>query len=500
MVLPQDDPALRLLTEASAPEAITEVLASDPTVVSSAATMAQSTVGLVFTGDKRLARTTTGTSYAHAWSDKNGRTPFGIRTDGTVEAAAGVETPRAGKNLGTVNGLSYAVTSPGGLVSELALGYDGCVPSWVLNRWVGRMGLSASTLRKTAEALTVSDGTSTDTRTAAQVRLPVKLGVDATITAVHFRNYRDRSGLAFTGALSFVGTYWGKHAQGASGALTGNFTTAPTQLAGAATTPADGAEYKISGLNIPIKAGTEYLLSYAYTCAAQTNYAGVGGCWTNGTTADVSATTATQTVAQYAPLDVWLEITTTAPIIAYMGDSLSAGVGNELPMYQSPPKLHARANGYVAQMYVHSGSAMTTWTGSGTVKYTKWAGLDRPDALVFSLGKNDINGTITTADLRTRFADVYATISAAISSNIYLTTVLPNVNDTDAVGITRKAWNEILLNEKLGNAVVVFDTAKALAVAGGTGLDPVYDTGDGTHLTKRGSNAVATAITHPLHG
>lgn len=360
------------------------------------------------------------------------------------------------------------------------------------------MGKVNRTLRKTAVALTLSAGSDTDTRTAVQVRLPVKLGADATITDIHFRNYRDRSGIAFTGSLAFVGVCWGTHAQDDSGGLTGNFTSAPILLSGAASTPSDGAEYKISGLDIPIKAGVDYLLSYAYTCAEQTNCAGAGGGWTNETPADVSEQDATQYIMGYSPLDVWLEITTAAPIIAHVGESHSAGVGNNLPVYQSPPALHGRANGYIPLMYVQSGSAMSSWLWPKTVKYTKWAGLDKPDAMLFALGKNDISETTTTDELRAKFAAVYPTITGATSSNVYLTTIVPNVDDSDAIGATRRAWNEILMAEQLGNAVMVFDPAKALTVSGGTGLDPIYATSDGIHLNKRGSSVYAASITQPL--
>jgi hypothetical protein len=362
------------------------------------------------------------------------------------------------------------------------------------------MGEVDKAVRKTAVALTLSTGSNTDMRTAVQVRLPVRLGADATITDIHFRNYRDRTGVAFTGPLDFVGVCWGTHAQDASGVLTGNFTAAPRLLAGAASTPPDGSEHKINGLNIPIKAGVDYLLSYAYTCAEQTNCAGAGGGWTNETPSDVSERDATQHITGFSPLDVWLEITTTAPIIAHVGESHSAGVGNDLPVYQSPPALHGRANGYIPLMYVHSGSAMSSWLWPQTVKYTKWSGLDKPDAMVFALGKNDITETTTTDDLRAKFAAVYPTITAATSVNVYLTTVVPNLDDTDAIAATRRAWNEILLTEHLGNAVMVFDPAKALTISGGTGLDPAYAASDGIHLNKRGSSVYAASVTQPLHG
>lgn len=434
------------------------------------------------------------------WRCRSGR-PLGIRLDGTVEAPAGLETPRAGKNLGTVNSLSYAVTSPGGLVSELALGLDGCVPSWILSRWSSRMGVIPSPTRTTAYALTVSGSTATpDTATAVQARLPFKLGADATIKAIHFRNYNDRSGLAYAGALSFAGVYFGSHAQDATGELTGNFTAAPTQVAGAATTPADGSEYKISGLNIAVIAGTDYLLSYGYTGAAQNNHSAVGGCWRNATPANASATTATQTISRTAPLDVWLEIEVAGnvPVVAYMGDSLSCGVSSQLPVYHSYPVKHAQMNGHIPAMYTHSGSAMTTWTSAGVGKYTKWSALTKPDALVISLGKNDLSTAGDAATMRARFNTLYPVMTEQISKNLYLTTILPDLNDATATGQIRRDWNAILKSELPGNAIAAFNMASAVTTAAG-GLDPLADSGDGVHLNKSGYARTATSITQPLH-
>lgn len=443
---------------------------------------------------------TSDTTYAHAWTDTSGRVPLGIRTDGTVEAANGIDAPHAGKNLGTDNALSFAVTSTDGLIGELALGVDGCVPSWVLSRWSTRMGVPVIATRTTAIALTHASGTAqTDTRTAVQVRIPVRLGANATIKKIHFRNYEDRSGLAYTGALSFTGVAWGESARTASGQLNGNFTAAPTSLSGAFTTPTDGTEYALSGLNVSMKAGTDYLLSYGYTCAAQTNQSGVGGSWTNTTPGNVTATTDTLTLGKFSPLDVWLEIETTAPIVAWCGDSLSCGVSAEIPGYQSVPMIHGRANGVIPLMYTHSGSAMTSWVNAGAVKYTKWSGLSKPDALVMSLSKNDFLTTTDMAVMRTRFENLYPILTDATTKNMYLTTCMPNASEADATGTAERAWNDILLNEQLGNAVNVFDLRKAVTATAG-GLDPVYDSGDGVHLNKRGYAAAAVAITHPLTG
>lgn len=399
------------------------------------------------------------------------------------------------------NGLSFAVTSPSGQVSELALDESGSFADWVLERWSERMAVTKKRVRRTAVALTHASGANQkDARTAVHVRLPLKLGVAATIKAIHIRNYEDRAGQVYPGALAFQGIYLGRSAKDSAGQMNGQFVGAPEKLAAAFTTPADGGECVVDGLNIQLSAGTDYLLSYGYTCAAQENHKGVGGCWTDTAPANAGNVTDAGLVKEkFAPLDVWLEVETSAPIVAYAGDSLSCGVSAELPGYQSVPMIHSRANGYLPLMYTHSGSAMTSWTNPNVRKYTKWAGLDKPDALVFSLAKNDMPTATSVDELRARFQAVYPVITAATSSNMFLTTCLPDRDETTERGVLERAWNEVLLTEQLGNAVNVFDTRKAITKPGG-GLDPVHDSGDGVHLTKRGYAAVAAAITHPLHG
>lgn len=403
----------------------------------------------VLTGDDpRSPRQTASVSYTHAFTDAAGKVALGIRADGTVEIGG---APTGGPT------------------------------------------------RKTAVALTHASGSNQkDTRTAVQARIPFKLGVTARVRILHLRNYEDRTGLAYPGALSFTGVYWGEAARDISGQLNGQFADTPTRLSDAFTTNATGADTALP-VDMEIKAGVDYLLSYGYTSAAQDNHLGVGGSWTNATPANAGIATDTLTLGKFAPLDVWLEVETTAPIVAYIGDSLSCGVSSEIPGYQSVPMIHGRANGYLPLMYTHSGSAMTSWTNPNVNKYQKWAHLDKPDALVFSLSKNDFGSTTDMAVLRTRFQQVYSVITAATTKNMYLTTCLPSRNEADAIGTAERAWNEILLNEQLGNAVNVFDIRKALTAPSG-GLDPAYDSGDGVHLNKRGYAAVAAAITHPLVG
>lgn len=502
-----------------------KALETNPDVVASAANMAQSTVGLVpvwkastaYTAGQRVISPggdvvsakiafTSGATYSAAnWdaSTQDGRIgsieTAATTLTGRVTAAEGVNTTQNGR-LTTLEGVAPKTNDGAAYIvswtdnqDRVALGIkaDGAVEI------AGKLPATTS-IKTTAVALThAAGGGYVDARTAVHSRIPFKLGAAATIKAIHFRNYEDRSGLAHTGALSFTGVALGESARTAAGQLNGNFLASPTTLSGAFATPADGADHVLSGLNVALDAGKDYILSFGYTCAAQNNHLGVGGSWTNTTPANYAATTDALTIDKFTPLDVWLEIETTAPVVAWCGDSLSCGVAAELPGYQSAPMIHARANGYIPLMYTNSGSAMTSWVNASAVKYTKWAGLSKPEALVMSLSKNDFLTTTDMAVMRTRFDSLYAILTPKTSTNMYLTTCLPNASEADATGTAERAWNDILLNEQLGNAVNVFDLRKAVtAVAGG--LDPVYDSGDGVHLNKRGYAALATAIPHNL--
>lgn len=432
---------------------------------------------------------TTEADYAHAFTDAGGRVALGVRGDGSVEVQ--------GSSLAAIpdnSGYSHAFGDSEGRIA-LGVRADGTVEAG------GTPVAVQATLKETAWALTVSGGGGAlgeDKRASLSARIPVASGARFRVKAIHLRNYNDRSGLAYSGALAMTGIWWGTHAQDTSGALTGNFKTAPTRLAGPLTTPADGAEVVIS-TDFWVEPGVEYLFSYGYDKDGTANHLGIGGCWTTDAATDAGEQTVTGTKSKFAPLDIWFEIETEARVIAWAGDSLSCGVSSDLPVYRSVPMVHGRANGYIPQMYTHSGSLMTSWTNSSAWKYQKWAGLDKADALVFSLGKNDFLNTTDPEVLRTRFASVYPILTGYTTGNMYLTTVLPSKDDsTTAVGVARRAWNDILRNEMLGNARMVFDFSAVVADPSTGNLRPEVDSGDGVHLNARGYMELARSITQPL--
>lgn len=393
-------------------------------------------------------------AYAHAWADSTGRVALGIRADGAVEAE--------GKPI-----------HPAPRRSPIAL------------------TLSGST----------AVGSGQDTRSALSVRYPFSPTVNVRVKAIHIRNFNDRSSFAY-GAITVNGVWLGKHRVDHAG-LSGSFAATPTRISDGFSTDTAGTEYVIGGLDIPLDAHSEHLLSLGYTCDAnQPNHKGVGTSWTTANPADASVITpASMTRETLSPLDVWIEVEHYAPILAWLGDSITCGVGGTLPAYGAPGVLHGRANGVMPMLYCHSGSAMPTWTGGNTLwKYAKYDGLSRPDTLLWELGRNDLIDAADVATLRTRFNNLYARVSQYISPNIYMTTVTPKADDeTSADGKVRRDWNDVIRKELSGGAVRgVFDVGRTMERAGGTNLDLQYDSRDGLHLNDWGSVKFAQAINQPL--
>jgi hypothetical protein len=430
------------------------------------------------------------TEYAHAMGDAEGRVAFGVREDGSVEVH-GATIEQAPESAG----YAYAVADAAGRVA-FGVRTDGTVEIEG-----ARAGAPRVATKRSPISLTLSDGTGTDTRSAVHVRYPFAPTVDAVIRSVHIQNIKDRNGRKFPGALSVNGVWFGAHDTGVAG-LTGKFKTTPTQVSGAFTTPADGGEYVVSGLNIPVKGNTDYLLSLGYTCAdGQSNAANMGTSWTTSTPGDASVVNPTGMVqAQTGMFEVWIEIEHTAPVGAYLGDSIWCGARNTHPVYTAPGVLHARANGIVPMLYCQSGAMMSSWAGGATLpQYAKWAALSKPDFVVWELGRNDLIVATDVGEMRTRFDALYPYVVAQISPNIYMTTVTPKSDDeTSTDGVVRRAWNDVIRKELAGNQVrMFFDTARAVERAGGTNIDPDVSA-DGLHFTTQGSMRLAQAINQPL--
>lgn len=463
------------------------------------------TAGFVTTTDERLAQSTPDyEDLKLAAADPRGRMAIGVKENAEVVIPAGLKTPFVGEPHRTPYG--WVVASPKrGLISEIRIGPDGLIPDDVLQPVAQRMARflpGASGVRTAGVALTIPDSTTpSTTHNNVCGRLPVLLGARAGRWRAHIANTNDKSGTAYAGALSFTGVFIGKHKRNTAGELTGQFDGTPRQISGPFTSPANGSEW-VSDLiaDYPLDAQQDYLLAYGYTSATQDNYLAYAGGWQSSSAADVDAANPTLTQGKVMPLDVWLEVEVEAStkIIAYGGDSLTGGIRSTLPVFDSWPARHAVANGAIHTMYSHGGTEFGDWMNANSRKWTKFAGLSKPDAMVIAWGNNDIFRGATLAETQTNYRAMANLVRSMLTDRIYSATVLPRLTPGAPADLVRKDYNEWLLTTVPAGTQAVFDFATA--IDDGTGAtDPRWRSEpDNFHLNTAGYTRCFQQITAPL--
>lgn len=446
--------------------------------------------------------------YLHALADRSGRIGLGVRREnGEVYMPGGTESPTTGMRVHEGFKYSFVFADSNGRVSEMRLGRDGLVPSDVLEAWGDRAGWSsgsggAGASRSAGVALTLADSTTpTTTMNNNTVRLPIILGATASEWRVHIRNYNDKNNTAYSGALNFNGIFIGEHERGADGRLSGHFSATPAQVAGGFSTPANGGEWVSAWVtDRPLKAQTDYLLSYGYTCENQPNYLAAAGCWTSENATQASELTPTLTESKWAPFDVWLEVKVagSTPVIMYLGDSLLVGIQASLPVYDSWAARHAVANGAIHSVYAIGGSQATDWLSLANRRLNKWSSLSSPDAAITALGNNDLYSySVSSAEMQDRTVSVMRMLRENFCDAVYLTTILPRIGAQQGLKDTASNFNNWLLQIPAG-AREAFDFHERIADSSGD-ADPKWSsTTTNFHLSTAGYARCATTITHRL--
>jgi lysophospholipase L1-like esterase len=373
--------------------------------------------------------------------------------------------------------------------------YESTYESGIWSPW---RKLGGKGTKNVAMALTTSGPIATTTQTAVHARVPFKIAVDGYRYRFYFRNYNYRMWTSYPGSLSFLGAVVGS-AETVQGELTGQFTAAPTSIQGATTTNVNAGVLTTSWINSSVKKNDPYLLGFAYTSpAGQENFASVGGGWISSNTGSLASQIDSGLVkTKQVPLDIWMEIEVDADtrVIAYVGDSLTAGVSADLPVYDSWANRHALKQGAIPMMYGFSGDSFGSYTNSTQPKLTKWAAQARPDAVVLALGSNNIYQANTIAAMRSSFAVMYDLVIPVTSKNVYLTTILPRYADASAYEQTRKDWNEILKTELLGNAVMCFEPDLKFVDSSGNNLDVKWGASPTDfHLSRQGYARFAAQV------
>lgn len=495
---------------------VKEAIADDPTVmqaVDDSLTTAIAGMDLVEGSDPHIPQDMDlggDDPYTHVLASKSGKLGLGVRTrNAEVYMPGGTESPTSGLKVHDGFKYSWIFADHSGRIGELCQGYDGRIPSWVLNAWGERMGWASggsvdpSVLKTAGIALTLPDSTTpTTTMNDNNVRLPVLLGATAVEWRVHIRNFNDKNNIAFTGALSFTGIHIGRHEHGADGRVSGRFSTAPHQVAGSFSTASDGSEWVSDWVtDYPLLAQTDYLLSYGYTCApGQENYLASAGCWSTGDADDAAVTAPAVTEGKWAPFDVWLEVKVagSTPVIMYLGDSLTVGIQSSLPVYDSWAAKHAVANGAINSVYAIGGSQATDWVSMANRRLNKWQALARPNAAVTALGNNDLyTHAVTLAEMQSRTVALAQMLRQNFCDPVYLTTVLPRIGADAGVKSAAQSFNDWVLQTPAG-ARESFDFYERIADANGDADTKWSSTSTNFHLSTAGYARCAAAITHRL--
>lgn len=323
-----------------------------------------------------------------------------------------------------------------------------------------------------AVALTTSGPIAISTQTAVHGRVPIKIAVDAYRYRFHFRNYNYRMWTSYPGSLSFLGATIGEAILD-GGEVTHNFKSTPESILGPLTTNVNAGIWSTPWVNKTMKNNTPYLMGYAYNSPAQNNFASVGGGWLSSDTSELGSATATMAKTTQLPLDIWMEVEVDADtrIIAYLGDSLTAGVSADLPVYDSWANRHALKQGALPLLYGFSGDGFGGYVNAAQPKLTKWAHLPRPNVLINALGSNNIFQGNEIPTIKTQMKTALDLVTAVTTTNLYHATILPRYEAHAAYEANRKLWNEYLQTDLPYNAVATFEAAEKFVDLTGDLLD-----------------------------
>ena len=345
------------------------------------------------------------------------------------------------------------------------------------------------------------------TKSADSVRFPLKFNATINKWRVHIRNINPMYGTAKTGAINMTGLAFGAH----DTANPGKYLGAPTKIQDAFTTPADGSEWVSPWFTQNIGDNSENLLELAFSGAAASGVIGLaGGCYTAGASKFMDTTTTPWSI-NTAPFFVWIEAETPAstPVYTFFGDSLTVGIGSNLPVFQSVASQYARRVGGLPIHYAASGDTMKSWVDGGetSVKISQWDSLAKGDVLVHSMASNDIFSLSGTGDLQTvkdRFNASLALMKKRVKSNadVYATTIFPRDKITGAQEDLRKAYNAWLATlDDAGTLKRVFEWVSVISNDDETimsGYGSVGATPDGTHLNQTAYGKLAEVLSLPV--
>ena len=345
-------------------------------------------------------------------------------------------------------------------------------------------------------AMTLANGDLSVATTAGSVRwvrsyrhMPKRVRVHVANTNPRYgRNYGQTAPIALDRVVVGVGA--------ADGSMTS------IVEAGGGTLAQDGTEWVSGWLTVPdLTDGGHVAVGAAWSGGAGTAmlHRLTGGGWTNTDPAQV----ASPSVAGWTwettltPLHCWIEAEVPArvPVIVGHGDSITCGTGAGVAVEGSWLSRHAFSEGGIPLHLAASGSNMSMWGAAGTAWGT-YPGIDLDrvaDAVISTMGQNDLSTDITLATLQARHADMMAALRTRFPAQpVYLGEITPSNKAAAQEQIRRdfNAWRATLPHGERG----VIEWAVALSTGGlNEDMDPSY-TVDGLHPNDAGYAVMVTQL------
>lgn len=337
-------------------------------------------------------------------------------------------------------------------------------------------------------------------------RVPFRAPVNTKRWRFRWRNTTGL-GVASPNVVTITSVWIGTHALDASGARTGNFTAAPAQALGTATTAADGSEYIspwVTDSTLQFVANRQHLISYGLDAPAGTVFNRLTHQAHYLTNATGQAGNQTITPAGlssvFGDLRIECEYEGPAESVLFVGDSLTDGWASALGLIGSYPAAFAARTGQAATIAAMSGITAQTVAGyTSSDWYWTRAGLGAggfvPDAAVLFVGTNDVDASRTDVQVEADIGTIIGTLRGFGISRIYAATITPrNYAGADAKETARNAVNTWLRARPFG-LLDVFEYDRAVLASGSTTLlDTAYDNGDALHLNTAGLARVARVI------
>lgn len=193
------------------------------------------------------------------------------------------------------------------------------------------------------------------------------------------------------------------------------------------------------------------------------------------------------------PFHVWIEayVEESTPVVAMVGSSSAAGFGANLPIFDSPLTWFCREHKAIPVHYAIPGDTMLNSLDPKAYKWTKWSGMSRPDKVLMYLGSDDIFGSASLDELKSRTERIIDIIADKMTTQIYMVTIPPRTTRVAEEG-KRREYNQWLSSGDVPISKGVYDFVTPISSDDET-IRKEYDA-DGTHLNEKGYRVQARAL------